>query len=408
MLRNLRASIRFRRFEFNAELRRLSRAASVADLRKISKKRLPQGVFDYIDGAAEDEIALSRNLAAFSKIEFRPRVLRNVANIKTSTTLLGQPLAFPLVLAPTGFTRIAHSQGELACARAAQRASIPYTLSTLGTRSIEEVAAVSEGRKWFQVYVWKDRERVKEMLDRARDNDYEAIMITLDTPVLGRRERDIRNGFTLPPTLGLDTILSGLTHPGWALDFLRADPISFANVSGQSDGGDKDPIVLADYINSQFDPALSWHDVEWFQKHWKGPIILKGIQTVADAKLAAESGVEAIALSNHGGRQLDHGPAIAELVSPVADAVGDDVEIICDGGIRRGSDIVKAVALGARACMMGRPYLYALGAGGERGVDFLLDHLHQGVEQTLALIGAREITSLDRDILRWRESTQGP
>jgi len=404
MFRNLRASIRFRSFEFNAELRRLSRAACVADLRRISSRRLPKGVFDYIDGAAEDEIALARNLAAFGKIEFRPRVLRNVANIKTSTTLLGQPLAFPLVLAPTGFTRIAHSQGELACARAAHRAAIPYTLSTLGTRSIEEVAAVSEGRKWFQVYVWKDRGRVKEMLDRARDNDYEAIMITLDTPVLGRRERDIRNGFTLPPKIGLDTILSGLIHPGWTLDFLRADPISFANVSGQSDGGDKNPIVLADYINNQFDPALSWHDVEWFQEHWKGPIILKGIQTVADARLAAQSGVDAIALSNHGGRQLDQGPAIAELVAPVADAVGNDVEIICDGGIRRGSDIVKAVALGARACMMGRPYLYALGAGGEKGVDFLLDHLQQGVEQTLALIGEREVTNLDRDMLRWRDS----
>ena len=408
MLQNLRASMRFRRFEMNAALRRLSRAACVADLRRISKKRLPRGVFDYIDGAAEDEVAVARNVAAFSQFEFLPRVLRNVANIDTSTMLLGQPLDFPLVLAPTGFTRVAHSQGELACARAADKATIPFTLSTLGTRSIEEVAAVSEGRKWFQVYVWKDRGRVKEMLDRAKNNNYEAIMITLDTPVLGRRERDIRNGFTLPPKMGLDTILSGLTHPGWALDFLRADPISFANVSGQSDGGDKNPIVLADYINSQFDPALSWDDVEWFQEHWNGPIILKGIQTVADARLAVQSGVAAIALSNHGGRQLDQGPAIAELISPVADAVGNDVEIICDGGIRRGSDIVKAIALGARACMMGRPYLYALAAGGERGVDFLLDHLRQGVEQTLALIGTREIKDLDPDMLRRRDSSQGP
>ena len=399
MLRNLRSAMRFRRFEWNPELRRLSQAACTEDLRRIAQKRLPQGVFDYIDGGAEDETALARNQAAFEQIKFRPRILRDVSHVKTQTTLLGQPLEYPLVLAPTGFTRIAHSQGELAAARAAEKAGIPYTLSTLGTRSIEEVASVSQGRKWFQVYVWRDRGLVQEMLDRAASHQYEAIMITLDTPVLGRRERDIRNGFTLPPQLGLDTVLSGVTHPSWTWDFLRAEPITFANVGGHSEGGDKDPIVLSDYINSQFDPALSWHDVEWFQKHWKGPVILKGIQSVDDARLAAQSGVEAIALSNHGGRQLDQGPAIADLVSPVADAVGDDVEIICDGGVRRGSDILKAVALGARACMMGRPYLYALGAGGERGVDFLLEHLHDGVKQTMALVGADNILELDEDLV---------
>ncbi|MEE3327376.1 MAG: alpha-hydroxy acid oxidase [Myxococcota bacterium] len=408
MLRNLRAALRFRHFEFDSELRRLSRAACTDDLRRIAQKRLPQGVFDYIDGAAEDESALARNQAAFEKIELRPRVLRDVSSIKTETTLLGRPLSYPLVLAPTGFTRIAHSEGELAAARASEKAGLPYTLSTLGTRSIEEVAAVSKGRKWFQVYVWRDRGLVKEMLDRAASHQYEAIMITLDTPVLGRRERDIRNGFTLPPQMGLDTLLSGLTHPGWAWDFLRADPISFANVDGSSEGGNKNPIVLADYINSQFDPALSWQDVEWFQQHWKGPIILKGIQSVADARLAAGSGVQAIALSNHGGRQLDQGPAIAELVSPVADAVGGDIEIICDGGIRRGSDILKAVALGARACMMGRPYLYALGAGGQRGIEFLLEHLHDGVRQTMALVGSSDIHNLDPDLVYRRDSETRP
>lgn len=404
MLRTLRSVLRFRRFEWNSALRRLSRAANVADLRAIAQRRLPQGVFDYIDGAAEDELSLRRNINAFRGIEFRPRVLRDVSRIDTATTLLGRPLAFPLVLAPTGFTRIAHSQGELAVARAAERAEIPFTLSTLGTRSIEEVAHVSKGRKWFQVYVWRDKGLTQAMLDQAAANDFEAIMITVDTAVLGRRERDVRNGFTLPPKIGIDTILSGITHPGWTWDFLRGGPIAFANVGGQAQGGDKDPVVLADFINSQFDPGLSWKDVEWFQSRWKGPVILKGIQTVEDAVLAAKAGVQAIALSNHGGRQLDYAPAIAELVAPVADAVGDRVEILCDGGIRRGSDIVKAVAMGARACMMGRPYLYALGAGGQAGVDHVLGHLRDGFEQTMALTGIPRVSDLTPDLIRWRST----
>ncbi len=402
MLRTLRSVLRFRRFETDPVLRRLSRAANVADLRRIARQRLPGGVFDYIDGGAEDERSLQRNVAAFQQVEFRPRILVDVANVDTSTEVLGQPLAFPLVLAPTGFTRMADPQGELAVARAAERANLPYTLSTLGTRSIEEVAAVSGGRKWFQVYVWRDRGLLKEMLERAAQSGYEAIMITVDTAVLGRRERDIRRGFTLPPKIGLDTIVSGALHPGWTWDFVRAEPIAFANVVGRSVGDGTDPVALSDYINSQFDPALSWKDIEWFQNRWSGPIILKGVQTVEDAQLAAKVGVQAIALSNHGGRQLDGAPPPLELVAPVADAVGDRIEILCDGGIRRGSDIVKAVALGARACMAGRAYLYGLAAGGERGVDHVLNHLREGVAQTLALTGTRRVVDLTRDLVRWR------
>ena len=402
MFRTLRSVLRFRRFETDPVLRRLSRAASVADLRRIARRRLPRGVFDYIDGAAEDERTQERNVAAFQQVEFRPRILVDVANVDTSTTVLGQPLAFPLVLAPTGFTRIADPQGELAVARAAERANLPYTLSTLSTRSIEEVAAVSGGRKWFQVYVWRDRGLVKEMLDRAAASGYEAIMITVDTAVLGRRERDVRRGFTLPPKIGLDTIVSGALHPGWTWSFVRAEPIAFANVVGRSVGDGSDPVTLSDYISEQFDPGLSWRDVEWFQGHWSGPIILKGVQTVEDAHLAAKAGVQAIAISNHGGRQLDGAPPALELVAPIADAVGDRVEILCDGGIRRGSDIVKAVALGARACMAGRAYLYGLAAGGERGVDHVLNHLREGVARTLALTGTRRVVDLTRDLVRWR------
>jgi L-lactate dehydrogenase (cytochrome) len=395
--------LRFRSFERDPVARRLSRAASVEDLRRIARRRLPGGVFDYIDGAAEDELTLERNSAAFHNLEFRPRVLRDVAEIRTDTTLLGRPLPFPLVLAPTGFSRIADPQGELAVARAAARAELPYTLSTLSTRSIEEVAAVSAGPLWFQVYVWRDRGLVKEMLERAAATGYEAIVITVDTPLLGRRERDVRRGFTLPPKLGLDTLLDGALHPGWTWSFLRAEPIAFANVVGRSVGDGSDPVSLADYINSQFDPGLSWDDIAWFRSVWDGPIVLKGVQSVEDARHAADEGVEAIALSNHGGRQLDGAPPPLELVAPVAEAVGDRVEILCDGGIRRGSDIVKAVALGARACMTGRAYLYGLAAGGERGVDWVIDHLREGTQRTMGLLGAADVGQLGPELVRWRD-----
>jgi L-lactate dehydrogenase (cytochrome) len=397
--------MRFRRPELDPVKRRLARAASVDDLRRIARRRLPGGVFDYIDGGAEDELTLRRNADAYRRVELRPRVLVDVSKIDAQTALLGQPAPIPLVLAPTGFSRIADPQGELAVARAAERAGLPYTLSTLSTRSIEEVAAVSAGRKWFQVYAWRDRGLLREMLDRARASGYEAIMLTVDTAVLGRRERDVRRGFELPPKMGLDTLVSGLLHPGWTWAFARAEPIAFANVVGRSVGDGSDPVRLADYINGQFDPALSWRDVEWFQQHWPGPVVLKGVQTLEDAHLAAKAGVEAVALSNHGGRQLDGAPAPLELLPSVADAVGDRLEIYCDGGVRRGSDVVKALALGARACMIGRAYLYGLAAGGERGVDFVLEHLRDGVLQTLALTGTPSLDALGPDRVRWRDAS---
>jgi L-lactate dehydrogenase (cytochrome) len=389
--------LRFRRLELRPAQRRLRKGVSVADLRAIARRRLPRGVFDYIDGAAEDEAAMASNSEAYRRITFRPRVLRDVGQVDISTTLLGKPLAFPLVLAPTGFTRIADPAGELAVARAAARAGIPYSLSTLGTRSIEEVAAVSPGRLWFQVYVWKDRGLVAEMVQRAADSGYEALCLTVDTAVLGKRERDVRRGFTLPPKLGLTTILDGIAHPGWTWQFIRSDPIVFANVSGHAVGDGAEAVSLAEYVSRQFDPGLSWKDVEWLRSRWDGPIVIKGIQTTVDASIAAEEGIEAIALSNHGGRQLDSAPAPLELVPEVADAVGDRVEIICDGGVRRGSDIVKALALGATACMSGRAYLYGLGAAGEAGVDHVLDVLSSDMSRTMALIGCRAIADLGRD-----------
>jgi L-lactate dehydrogenase (cytochrome) len=398
MIETLRSVLRFRRLQLDPVARRLARAASVADLRAIARRRLPRGVFDYIDGGAEDERTMAANAAAFAALTFRPRVLRDVGEVDPSTTLLGRPLPLPLVLAPTGFTRIADPEGELAVARAAARAGLPYTLSTLGTRSIEEVAAAGAGSKWFQVYVWRDRGLVKEMIGRAAASGYEALVLTVDTAVLGRRERDVRRGFSLPPKVGLGTLVDGALHPGWTWRFLRSDPIRFANVSDAASVGDgTTAVTLSEYVNTQFDPGLSWRDVEWMRSVWAGPLVIKGVQTVDDARLAADAGVEAIALSNHGGRQLDSAPAPLDLVAPAADAVGDRLEIICDGGVRRGSDIVKAVALGARACMAGRAYLYGLGAGGERGVDHVLGLLDADVRRTMALVGASSVAELGRE-----------
>lgn len=401
MRETLRSVLRFRRFELDPVARRLARAASVGDLRAMARRRLPRGVFDYIDGGAEDEHTLAANVDRFAAVGFRPRVLRDVGVVDTTTTLLGRRLPLPLVLGPTGFTRIADPAGELAVARAAARAGIPYTLSTLGTRSIEDVAAVSAGCKWFQVYAWRDRGLVKEMIERAAGSGYEALMLTVDTAVLGRRERDVRRGFSLPPRIGLATLVDGALHPGWTWRFVRSEPIRFANVTGRAVGDGADPVSLADYVAAQFDPGLTWADLDWMRSAWNGPLVLKGVQTVDDAVLAADAGVDAVALSNHGGRQLDGAPAPIDLVAPVADAVDGRVEIICDGGVRRGSDIVKAIALGATACTVGRAYLYGLAAGGERGVDHVLAMLAGDVRRTMALLGAASIADVTRELVDW-------
>ena len=342
---------------------------------------------------------MRRNTAAFQQYEFVPRVLRNVADIDTSTSFLGRTLEIPLLFSPTGFTRIAHSQGELSVARVAARHGLPYCLSTLSTRSIEEVAVVSNGPKWFQVYVWRDRELVKDMLARAQANGYEAIMITVDTAVLGRRERDVRRGFTLPPTLGLGTIVDGITHPSWTWDFIRNEPITFSNITDPNASSAGTAVNLSYFISEQFEPALSWDDLEWFRANWNGPIILKGVQSVADAVLAQQHGIDAVALSNHGGRQLDSAPAPLDLLAPVAQATGGTLPLICDGGIRRGSDIVKAIALGASACTLGRSYLYGLGAAGEPGIERVLSMLTDDMTRTMSLCGVRTISEITPELL---------
>ena len=395
----LRSVLRFRRFEFNATKRRLQKAASIEDLRKMARRRLPGGVFDYIDGGAEDEVAMDRNTRGFRDMEFVPRVLRDMGTVDTTGTVLGRDVPFPLILAPTGFTRIAHPPGELAVARAAERAGLPYSLSTMGTRSVEEVAAVSNGSKWFQVYVWRDKGLLKDMILRAGEAGFDVLCITVDAAMLGRRERDVRRGFTLPPKMGINILFEGMIRPSWSLRFAFSEPISFANVAGNTNIDGSTAVDLAAFMNEQFDPALSWEDVEWMRSLWDGPVLVKGVQSVADAVIARDRGLDGIVLSNHGGRQLDSAPSIIELVQPVAEAVGGDLDIVCDGGVRRGSDIVKALALGATSCMIGRPYLYGLAAAGEEGVDWVIEHLRTGMKRDMALCGAASVAELTPDLI---------
>ena len=421
LLKTLRSVIAIRRFDFNSRRRRLAKCGDIADVRRLAKRNLPGGVFDYFDGAAETEWSLANNSAAFENVHLAPRVLVDVSKIDTRTTVMGQHMPYPFAFSPTGFTRIATSAGELAVARVAAKHGVPYTLSTLGTRSIEEVAAAAAGVTaagatvatattgtattviagdttaaplWYQLYVWKDRGLSRELVQRAKAAGYKAIMVTVDTAVFGRRDRDVRRGFTLPPKIGLDTFIDGIRHPRWTLDFVTHEPITFSAVAGRGDVDGSTAITLSDYVNSQFDASLSWRDLDWVRSEAGLPIMLKGIQSVEDALRARDEGVEAIALSNHGGRQYDGSPAPIELLPRVMDAVGDGIEVLVDGGVRRGSDVVKACALGARAVMFGRPYLYGLGAAGELGVEWVVDYFASGIKRTMALVGATDVAAL--------------
>ena len=394
MIKTLRSVISLRKFDPNTRRRRLAKCGDIDDVRLLAKRQLPGGVFDYFDGAAETEWSMANNSAAFANVRLQPRVLVDVSNVNTACSVLGQSLPYPYAFSPTGFTRIATSAGELAVAKVAARHGVPYTLSTLGTRSIEEVAKVSSGPLWYQLYVWKDRGLSRELVQRAKAAGYKAIMVTVDTAVFGRRDRDMRRGFTLPPKIGLETFIDGIRHPRWTLDFITHEPITFSAVAGRGDVDGSTAITLSDYVNSQFDASLSWRDLDWVRSESGLPIMLKGIQTATDARTAVSEGVEAIALSNHGGRQFDGSPAPIELLPEVMDAVGNGIEVLIDGGVRRGSDVVKAVALGARAVMFGRPYLYGLGAAGEIGVEWVIDYFNAGIRRTMALVGATDLAAL--------------
>jgi L-lactate dehydrogenase (cytochrome) len=392
----LRPLLRPRPVQVDPTQRRLSRALTIADLRAAAKRRTPRAVFDYTDGAAEAETSLRRAREAFARVEFRPRVLRDVTVVDTTTTVLGRPSALPLAFAPTGFTRMMHHEGERAVARVAEEAGIPYALSTLGTTSIEDVAAAAPAaRKWFQLYVWRDRGAGKELVERAQAAGYEALMLTVDVPVAGARLRDARNGLTIPPSLTLGTLLDAATHPSWWFNLLTTDPLVFASLTSWEG-------TVAELINQMFDPSLTVRDLAWLREQWSGPLIVKGIQHVDDARLVVDHGADAVVVSNHGGRQLDRAPTPLEVLPSVVDAVGDRAEVLVDGGVRSGADVVAAVALGARACLVGRAYLYGLMAGGERGVRRAVDILASEISRTLQLLGADSVRRLEPAYVRLR------
>jgi L-lactate dehydrogenase (cytochrome) len=364
----------------------------------LARRRAPRAVFDYTDGGAGAEIGLRRSRQAFGRVEFQPRVLHDVSDVDTSTTILARSSALPLVFAPTGFTRMMHTEGEPAVARVAARVGIPYALSTMGTTSIEDLAASSPGgRLWFQLYLWRDREASRDFIERAREAGYEALMLTVDTPVPGARLRDVRNGLTIPPALTMRTFAEGALHPGWWFDLLTTEPLEFASLN-RFEG------TVAELVGRMFDPSMTMADLSWLRSVWPGSLVVKGIQHVDDARAVVDAGADAVVVSNHGGRQLDRAPVPLESLAGVVDAVGDRAEVYVDGGILSGSDLVAAVALGARAGLVGRAYLYGLMAGGERGVQRAADILRTEVATTLALLGVTRVEDLRRDHVRLREA----
>jgi L-lactate dehydrogenase (cytochrome) len=390
--------LRPRRPELRPTARRLAPVASIPDLRAAARRRAPRAVFDYTDGAAGEERALARMRDAFARVEFRPTVLRDVSAVDPSVEVLGRRAALPIVFAPTGFTRMMHTEGEPAVGRVAGRAGIPYALSTMGTTSIERLAAEAPGtRLWFQLYLWHDRGAGSDFVARARDAGYEALVLTVDTPVAGPRLRDVRNGLTIPPSLTLRTVLDGATRPGWWFDLFTTEPLEFASLH-RFEG------PPAGLIAKMFDPSATLADVEWLRGVWGGPLVVKGVQNPTDAKAVVDAGADAVVVSNHGGRQLDRAPVPLEELPHVLDAVGDRAEVYIDGGVMSGADVVAAVALGARACLVGRAYLYGLMAGGERGVQKAVDILSSEVRSTMALLGATTTAELTSDKVRFRAS----
>lgn len=369
----------------------LSHAYNIDDVRRIARKRLPAPMFHYIDGGSDDEWTLGRNRTAFQDYQLMPECLRDVSRIDLSVELFGQLLALPFFLSPTGMSRLFHHSKELAVARAAAAAGTLYSLSTLSTTSLEDVAAAIATPRMFQIYILKDRGLTLEFVQRCKAAGYDALCLTVDMAMAGNRERDLRNGMAMPPRFGIRSLGSFAAHPAWALNLALHPDFRLANVAHRVDALGSGSMGLIDYVNSQFDRTVTWADVEWLRAQWDGPLVLKGILSPADALRAQAVGTDGIMISNHGGRQLDGAPAPIDLVRPIRAAVGDAMQLVVDGGIRRGSDVVKALALGANACSIGKAYLYGLAAGGEVGVARVLAILRAEVERTMTLLGCSAI-----------------
>jgi L-lactate dehydrogenase (cytochrome) len=384
----VRDLMRFKKPVWSARRRRLDAALTIADLRTIAKRRTPRAAFDYTDGAAEQELSLARARQAFEDIEFHPRVLRDVSAVDTSCRVLGGVSTLPFGIAPTGFSRLMLAQGEVAGAAAAGAHGIPFTLSTLGTTSIEDVRAANpEGRNWFQLYVMRDREVSYGLVERAAAAGFDTLFFTVDTPVAGARLRDKRNGFSIPPQLTPGTIANAIPRPWWWWDFLTTPKLEFASLS--STGG-----TVGELLDAAMDPTISFQDLDTIRAMWPGKLVVKGVQSVEDAQRLASAGVDGILLSNHGGRQLDRAPIPFHLLPAVVKEVGNDVEVSVDTGIMSGADIVACIALGARFTLIGRAYLYGLMAGGRAGVDRAIGILTDEIVRTMKLLGARSLAEL--------------
>jgi L-lactate dehydrogenase (cytochrome) len=387
--RDLAPLMQFKKPTLNAKKRRLDKAFTIGDLRTIAQHRTPKAAFDYTEGAAEAEISLGRARQAFEDIEFHPSILRDVSKVDTTAMVLGAPVSLPFGIAPTGFTRMMHTEGEIAGAGAAAAAGIPFALSTMGTASIEDVKAANpDGRNWFQLYMWKDRERSMALVERAAKAGFDTLLVTVDVPVAGARLRDKRNGFSIPPQLSIGTVINALPRPEWWINFLTTEPLAFASLSRWSG-------TVGELLDTMFDPTVTYEDLAWIKAQWPGKIVVKGVQTVADAKKLADLGVDGITLSNHGGRQLDRAPIPFHLLPEVVREVGKDTEVHLDTGIMAGADIVASIALGAKFTMIGRAYLYGLMAGGREGVDKAISILGEQVERTMRLLGVTELAELE-------------
>jgi len=370
----------------------------IEDLRQTARRKVPRAFFEYAEGGSYAEQTLRANRADLERIKLRQRILVDVSNRNTKTTILGEPAALPLALAPIGLCGMQHGDGEILACRAAHAAAIPFTLSTMSICSIEDVAASVDKPFWFQLYVMKDRGFVRSLIERAAAAKCSALVLTLDLQVLGQRHRDIKNGMTVPPELRIENIIDIATKPAWALSVLRGKRKTFGNIAGHVRGMEN-VNSLAQWISDQFDPALSWKDVEWIKSLWPGKLILKGILDVEDARIAAQSGAAAIVVSNHGGRQLDGASSSITALPPIVDALGSQIEIMFDGGIRSGQDIMRAIALGARSCLCGRAYVYGLGAGGQAGVARAIEIIRNELDVSMALTGITSIAEIDRRVI---------
>ena len=377
----------------------------IEDLRVLARRRVPKAFFDYADGGSYTESTLRANRADLEAIRLRQRVMVDVSKRSLETSILGETAAAPIILAPVGLTGMQHGDGEILAAQAAEAAGIPYTLSTMSICSIEDVAAATAKPFWFQLYVIRDRGFTKDILARAQAAKCSALVLTVDLQVLGQRHRDLKNGMTVPPEIRLNNIIDMATKPAWALSILRGKRKTFGNLAGHVKGMD-DVTSLAEWTNSQFDPALNWNDVAWIKSHWPGKLIIKGILDVEDARIVADLGADALVVSNHGGRQLDGASSSISALPKIADAVGSQVEIMMDGGIRTGADIMRALALGARSCMIGRAYAWGLGAGGKGGVAKTIDILKKELDITMALTGVSRTADIGPQVLVNPEATR--